>query len=55
MIKWEQLKSNRDAHYGFIYRAKVPGGWLVHYVGYEASGLTFYPDPQHKWDGTSPP
>ena len=35
-------------------RAKVPGGWLVG-VGYNNtfSGVTFYPDPQHTWDGSS--
>lgn len=36
------------------YRAKVPGGWLVG----EPSGshyLTFVPDPEHRWDGTSLP
>ena len=38
-------------------RAKVPGGWLViasdlnHRDAVE--GFTFYPDPEHKWDGGS--
>ena len=31
-------------------RAKVPGGWLV-VIG--ATGLAFYPDPQHAWNGQS--
>jgi hypothetical protein len=31
-------------------RAKVPGGWLV--LTSEAS-ITFVPDPDHTWDGSS--
>lgn len=35
-------------------RAKVPGGWLVGIGANQMfSGVTFYPDPQHKWDGAS--
>ena len=38
-------------------RAKVPGGWLV-LVSVNAhtsvsASLTFYPDPEHAWDGHS--
>lgn len=33
-----------------VSRAKVPGGWLVVAAG---SSLTFYPDPQHAWNGES--
>lgn len=46
-------------------RAKVPGGWLVYVFGHGYSyrsrsiwghgGLTFYPDPEHQWDGNSLP
>jgi len=34
------------------WRAKVPGGWLV-LTDVFGSGTfpTFYPDPQHEWDG----
>ncbi len=32
-------------------RTKVPGGWLLTLGG---NSLTFYPDPAHEWDGTSP-
>lgn len=32
-----------------VARAKVPGGWLV--AG--GTGITFYPDPRHEWDGAS--
>ncbi len=48
-----------------MHRAKVPGGWLVYIYGSHYSprtrsdwghgGLTFYPDPEHKWDGNSLP
>jgi hypothetical protein len=46
-ITWEQLRSNALP----TARAKVPGGWLVAVAG---SGVTFYPDPAHAWDGNSP-
>jgi len=32
-----------------VARAKVLGGWLVAY----GTGITFYPDSGHEWDGTS--
>lgn len=35
-----------------IFRAQVPGGWLVLLKGDQPS-LFFYPDPNHKWDGGS--
>jgi hypothetical protein len=34
-------------------RAKIPGGWLVVITSNAGSGLTFYSDPQHHWDGNS--
>jgi hypothetical protein len=34
-----------------LLRAKVPGGWLI--AAASGAGLTFYPDPDHEWDGTS--
>jgi hypothetical protein len=50
MIVWESLESQGVN----VYRAKVPGGWLVFVVHtLESCGLTFYPDPYHEWDGTS--
>lgn len=54
---WEQLKSSRKEGRFFtlawdVHRAKVPGGWLV-LVVHNTSGLTFYPDPEHEWDGSS--
>jgi hypothetical protein len=33
-------------------RAKVPGGWLILING---SAATFYPDPNHAWDGKTLP
>lgn len=38
----------------WLARAKVPGGWLVTCGGTDGlSGVTFYPDPEHRWDGGS--
>jgi hypothetical protein len=34
-----------------LYRARVPGGWLVMTRG----GLTHLPDPSHEWNGASLP
>jgi hypothetical protein len=34
-----------------IYRAKVPGGWLLAMRPHDQ--LSFIPDPQHEWDGGS--
>ena len=55
-LVWHKLNSSR-AEGGFfklgdVYRAKVPGGWLV-LVTNNARGLMFYPDPKHNWDGGS--
>ena len=35
-----------------VWRAKVPGGWLVTTgtPGTSYSVLTFYPDPEHAWE-----
>jgi hypothetical protein len=35
-----------------IYRAKIPGGWLVALRPHD--NLTFVPDPQHKWTAAPP-
>jgi hypothetical protein len=38
----------------YAYRARVPRGWLVFIWTPGRSGLggaTFYPDPDHTWDG----
>ncbi|MEN6356064.1 MAG: hypothetical protein ABFD83_03155 [Armatimonadota bacterium] len=62
-LNWEDLESNGVAFCAdTVARAKVPGGWLVafHTSGtgiiddsYGYGGLTFYPDPNHEWDGNS--
>jgi hypothetical protein len=53
-LVWEKLNSNGGgfALQSDVHRAKVPGGWLV-LVNHPTTGLTFYPDPEHKWDGGS--
>ena len=50
-LVWEQLNSDGGGvlHWD-VHRAKVPGGWLV-LVIHNATGLTFYADPEHRWDG----
>jgi len=56
-LVWEELKASRAGVGIFkldwkVHRSKVPGGWLV-LVIHNTTGLTFYPDPEHKWDGGS--
>jgi hypothetical protein len=43
---WEPVPSTQYS----LSRAKVPGGWLIALGG---TGLAFYPDSAHEWDGTS--
>lgn len=50
-VDWKQLSAtNWDT-----FRAKVPGGWLVAIRVYEGGGVTFFPDPEHRWDGGTLP
>ena len=49
-VSWEEVES----HFSLL-RAKVPGGWLLILNWGSGTGLTFYPDPNHKWDGKSLP
>ena len=53
-LVWEQLSSSRAGRGANwkVHRAKVPGGWLV-LVIQNTNGVTFYQDPEHKWDGGS--
>ena len=46
--EWE-----KPAKYGYL--ARVPGGWLI-FISTPGrngglDGVTFYPDPNHTWDG----
>jgi len=50
MLKWEKVPSDNRFS---VYRVKVPGGWLVLTYWADKSGMTFYPDPNHQWDGRS--
>ena len=48
-LKYEGEKSAK-----YAYRARVLGGWLVFIETPGRGGLggvTFYPDPNHAWDG----
>jgi hypothetical protein len=47
-MRWEKLDS-APAHFS-VYRAKVPGGWLVTTNLHDSLGITFYPDANHEWD-----
>jgi hypothetical protein len=47
MLTWEQIDSV-PANFT-VYRAKVPGGWLISINLHDGQGLTFYPDPNHEW------
>lgn len=38
-----------------MYRAKVPGGWLLMSKVTHGVSTSFYPDPSHTWDGASLP
>jgi len=51
MLIWEKLEDDFSS-YDPTYRAKVPGGWLIR-VGEGSGGITFYPDPEHLWDGNT--
>ena len=57
-LVWHKLNSSSSGgeffKLGDVYRAKVPGGWLV-LVTNNARGLMFYPDAEHNWDGGSLP
>jgi hypothetical protein len=62
-LTWELLRSSGLPASCQVRRFKVPGGWLIYIYAestdgrypYAHGGLTFYPDPEHKWDGGSTP
>ncbi len=54
-LVWENLENEGGPENS--YRTKIRGGWLFttstnNGVGYGV-GVTFIPDPEHKWDGNS--
>ena len=69
MLKLEKLEQDykfKDGDQVFhLYRAKIPGGWLVLMRQFDTymsgagsyawgyGGATFVPDPNHGWDGSS--
>lgn len=67
MLKLEKLEQDqklKDGDQEFaVYRAKIPGGWLVlmrqfdfdkiNGWGWGYGGAAFVPDPNHQWDGSS--
>ena len=61
-IVWETIQTKTEenrlalgltATHELVRRAKVPGGWLVAVSLLGVNGVTFYPDPEHLWDGNS--
>ncbi|MFH1140222.1 MAG: hypothetical protein V1724_00805 [Chloroflexota bacterium] len=50
-LNWEKIKNSGESGVSNSYRAKVFGGWLV--MAW-SGGVTFLPDPDHRWDGNSP-
>jgi hypothetical protein len=59
-LVWTELPSIGIVPGSAIHRTRISGGWLVFGTIPSirnsepiASGLTFVPDPEHKWDGTS--
>ena len=63
MLIWEEIKCEKqDKNFfssgvGAMWRTKVPGGWFIRILGMAAEAGTafFYPDPEHRWDGSSLP
>ncbi len=52
-VHWEHLQT--DASDLFMYRTRIPGGWLIYVgdTGAGGGGVTFFPDPKHEWNGPS--
>lgn len=49
-LQWEAIKCEGESGHPYVlYRATVPGGWLVQSPG-GSGGLAFVPDPEHRWD-----
>jgi hypothetical protein len=52
-LKFEKLDVSTLSASTTMNRAKIPGGWLIVSTSNAGGGVTFYPDPEHKWDGGS--
>lgn len=48
-FRWEEVPTNQQP----MWRAKVPGGWLVATGTGGQKSLAFYPDATHTWDGST--
>jgi hypothetical protein len=44
--KWEAVRRSKPK----LLRMRVPGGWLVTVSGGMSYPVSFYPDPDHKWN-----
>ena len=55
MLKWEFVRQDHGNGSGHLRleRAKIHGGWLVLHSWQNGESMTFVPDPDHKWDGSS--
>ena len=59
-LEWEKLEMGSKDGFQFLQRAKVPGGWLIWLSSDKplpddkapSSGLMFYADTDHKWNGS---
>lgn len=45
-LRWERLNGDGEATWVIAARTRVPGGWLV---AVKDTGVTFFPDPGHRW------
>jgi hypothetical protein len=49
-LKWEQVEQEKPQGWNdmsYIFRAKVPGGWLIRCMN--GNSITFIPDSDHLW------
>ncbi len=50
-LKWEGIPKADAWGPASTYRTKIPGGWI--FLCDSNGGVTFIPDPEHTWDGSS--